>query len=135
MKPVWLIKMYLNETYSRVWVGKRLSHMFNIKNVLKQGDPVSPLLSHFDLVYAVRRVQAKQDGWEFNGTRRGLFYADDVNLMLRGSIRTIEKNAETLEVASKETGLEVVMSREQNARRSHYKKIDNTYLTIVEEFK
>ena len=30
--------MYLNETYSRDWVGKHLSDMFPIKNGLKQGD-------------------------------------------------------------------------------------------------
>jgi hypothetical protein len=37
MKLVMLIKMCLNETYNRVWVGKDLSDMFTIKNVLKQG--------------------------------------------------------------------------------------------------
>jgi hypothetical protein len=36
----------LNETYSRVWVGKHLSDMFLIKNGLKQ-DVLSPLLSNF----------------------------------------------------------------------------------------
>ena len=43
-KLVRLIKMCLNETYSRVWVGKNLSDMFAIRNGLKQGDAVSPLL-------------------------------------------------------------------------------------------
>jgi len=33
-----LIKMCLSETYSRVWVGKHLYHMFPIRNGLKQGD-------------------------------------------------------------------------------------------------
>ena len=37
-KLVRLIKMCLNETYRRVWVGKNLSDMFPIMNVLKQGD-------------------------------------------------------------------------------------------------
>jgi hypothetical protein len=32
------IKLCLNETYSRVRVGKRLSGVFHIKNDLKQGD-------------------------------------------------------------------------------------------------
>jgi hypothetical protein len=47
MKPVSLIKMCMNETYSRVWVGKHLSDMFPIKNGLKQGDALSPLLVSF----------------------------------------------------------------------------------------
>jgi len=45
MKLVRLIKMCLTETYSRVWVGKNFSDMFPIRNGLKQGDAVSPVLS------------------------------------------------------------------------------------------
>jgi len=36
MKLVRLIKMFLNETYSRVQVGKHLSDMFPIRNGLKK---------------------------------------------------------------------------------------------------
>jgi len=69
-------------------------------------------------------------------------YADDVN-MLEGSVHTIKENAEALIVASKETGLEVntdkpkymLMSRDQNAGRSHNTKIDNRSFVMVEEFK
>ena len=38
MKLERLIKMCLNETCSRVRVGKHLSDMFPVKNGLKQGD-------------------------------------------------------------------------------------------------
>jgi hypothetical protein len=38
MKLVRLIKMCLNETYSRVQVGRYLSDMFPVMNGLKQGD-------------------------------------------------------------------------------------------------
>ena len=48
-----LIKMCLTETYSRVRVGKNLSDMFPIRNVLKQGDALSPLLFNFVLEYAI----------------------------------------------------------------------------------
>ena len=43
-KLVRLIKMGLNEAYSRVWVRKQLSNMFPIKNGLKQGDVLLLLL-------------------------------------------------------------------------------------------
>jgi len=43
MKLVRLIKMCLNETYSRVQVGKNLSDMLPIMNGLKQDDAVSLL--------------------------------------------------------------------------------------------
>jgi hypothetical protein len=58
MKPVTLVKMCLNETYSRVWVGKHLCDTFPIKNGVKQGDALSPLLFNFALEYAISRVQA-----------------------------------------------------------------------------
>ena len=38
MKLVRLIKMCLNENYSRVWAGKNLSDMLPIRKGLKQGD-------------------------------------------------------------------------------------------------
>ena len=44
MKLIRLIKMCLTETYSRVRVGKNLSDIFPIRNGLKQGDGLSPLL-------------------------------------------------------------------------------------------
>jgi hypothetical protein len=44
MKLVRLIKMCLNETYSKVRIGKHLSDSFPIQNGLKQGDALSPLL-------------------------------------------------------------------------------------------
>jgi len=53
-KVVRLIKMCLTETYSRVRVGKNLSEMFPIRNSLKQGDALSPLLFNFALEYALR---------------------------------------------------------------------------------
>ena len=56
MKLVRLIKMYLTETYIRVWVGKNLSDMFPIRNGFKQGDGLSPMLFNFALEYAIRRV-------------------------------------------------------------------------------
>jgi len=56
--------------------------------------------------------------------------------------RSLKENVELLVVASKETGQEVnadktkymVMSRDQNAGRSHSMKIDNSSIERVEEF-
>ena len=54
---VGLIKMCLHDTYSAVGVGKNLSVMFPIRNSLKQGDALSPLLLNFALECAVRKFQ------------------------------------------------------------------------------
>ena len=105
-KLVRLIKMCLTEMCSRVRVGKNLSDMFPIRNVLKQGDALSPLLFTYALEYAIRRVQVNQDGLKLNGTHHLLVYDDDVNI-LGGSVHTVKENGEALVAATKETGLEV----------------------------
>jgi hypothetical protein len=81
--------MSLNETYSKVHIGKHLSDSFPIKNCLKQGDALSPLLFNFVLEY----VQENNVGLKLNVTHQLLAYADDVNL-LGDNIDTMNKKQE-----------------------------------------
>jgi len=112
--------------------------MFPVRNDLKQGDVLSPLLFNLVFEYAVRRVQVNQNGLKLNGTHQLLVYADGVNITGR-SVHTLKEKAEALVFASKEIGLEVnskqymVSSRVQNGVRSHGIKIDSCSFEKAEE--
>jgi hypothetical protein len=85
-KLVRLIKMCLNETYSKICIGKHLSGAFPVQNGLKHGDALSPLLFNFTLEYAFREIQENKEGLGFNGTHKVLVYADDADLLVRTEI-------------------------------------------------
>jgi hypothetical protein len=53
MKLIKLIKIRLNETCSKVRIGKYLFKSFLIENCLKEGDALSSLLFNVALKYAV----------------------------------------------------------------------------------
>ena len=81
-----------------------------------------------------------QDGLKLNGTHQLLAYVDDVNTCtLGGSVHTVKENAEALVVATMEIELEVnadkskymIMSRDQNAGRSHSMQTDNRSIERV----
>jgi len=130
----------VSETYSRVRVGKNFSDVFPVRNGLKQGDALSPMLFNFALEYTIRRVQVNQDGLKLNGTHQLPVYADDI---WGGSVYAIIEKLDALKVASREIGLEVnadktkymVMFRDQNAGRSHNMEADSRSFERVEEFK
>ena len=89
---------------------------FPIRNGLKQGDALPPMLFNFALEIAIRRVQVNRDGLRLNGTHQLLAYADEVNV-LAASIYTLKENSEALVAATREIGLEVRVSENMVFRR------------------
>jgi len=56
--------MCLTAKFSRFCVGKKLSDVFPIRNGLKQGDALSPLLLNFTLEYSIREGSVKPEWLE-----------------------------------------------------------------------
>jgi hypothetical protein len=142
-KLVRLIKMCLNETYSRVHIGKLLFDKFPTWIGLKQGDGLLPLLFNFAFkFYAIMKVQENEVGLELNGTHHLLVYADDVNL-LDNSVNTIKENSETLLGASRDIGLKInaektkymIMSRHPNSGQNQNMRITNELFEKMAKFK
>ena len=121
---------------------QHLSDMFPIKNDLKQGGASSLMIFNFALEYAIRNIRVNQKGLKLNGTNQLLVYVDNFHV-LGWSVHTVKINTETLVVACNEIGLAVnadttkymVMSRGQNAGRSHNIRIDNNPFERLEQFK
>jgi hypothetical protein len=78
---------------------------------LKRGVALSPLIFNVALECAIRRVQANQEGLKLNGTHQLLICADD-DIILGGSIHTIQKITEALTAACMDIGLKVYKCRE-----------------------
>jgi hypothetical protein len=91
MKLVWLIKICLHETYSKVLISKHLSDSFPIQNGLQE-DALSPLLFYFALEYAIRKVQ-EIGGTEFECETSAFCWRHEST---GDNIETIKKNTETL---------------------------------------
>jgi hypothetical protein len=111
--------MCLNETYSKIRIGERLSDTFPIQSGLKQGDALLSFLLNFALEYIIKNVQENQMGLKLNGTHRLLVYADDEN-RLGDNIDTIKKNTETVIEVSKEVDLEVNTEKTKYMLMSHH---------------
>jgi hypothetical protein len=112
MKVVWLIKMCLNETCSKVHIGKHFSDNCPIQNGLKQGNALLQILFNVALEFIITKVQEYHVRLKLNATHQCLIYTDDLNL-LGDNTNTTVKSKEALTDTSKEAGLEINTEKTQ----------------------
>jgi hypothetical protein len=72
--------MCLNETYSKVHIGKHLPGACPIENGVKQRNDLSALPFNFSIEYTVIKVHENQEGLELNGTHQLLVQSNDILL-------------------------------------------------------
>ena len=83
-----------------------MSDSFKIRNGLKQGDALSPLLFNFALEYAILKLKGDKKGLSLNGLNQLFVYADDVDL-IGDDIDALQSNTDVLVEACDEIGLQV----------------------------
>ena len=133
-KLVKLVQVSLTENFGRVRVGGEVSEAFEIREGLKQGDALSPLLFNLVLEYVIRSVETRRYGMSLNGVTQVLAYADDLDLVA-DSKEILIGNAETLLRAGEEVGLEVseektkYMITSRTAKRESGLKVANFKFT------
>ena len=71
-----VVEVCLNGPCGRVQAGKYFSNVFTIRNGLKQGDALSPLLFNVALEYAIRRIPVDLDGLKLIFTHQLLVYVN-----------------------------------------------------------
>ena len=86
---------------------RNVSDRFPIRNGLKLGDALTPMLFNFALQNANMMFHVNQDGLKLNGIHQLLSYADDINI-LAGSIHILKENTELLVPDNRENGLKKV---------------------------
>jgi hypothetical protein len=98
-----LIKMCLNEAYSKYRIGKILSDAFSMQNnETRRFFSVIAVQVYFIICH--QKAQENQERLEFNGTYQQLVYADDDSIF-GDYINTIRRGTETLIGVSRKVDL------------------------------
>lgn len=130
-----VIKSIYNNNTGRVKLEKT-GPSFPIQRGVRQGDPMSPKLFIAVLEAIIKKLDWKQIGLNINGKYLShLRFADDLVLLSESSLQT-QCMIESLNMASKQVGLEMNLSKTMLTTNSTKKKItiDNEILAYTGQY-
>lgn len=105
-KLIRLVKATLTDTRCKILIENTLSDPFTIETGFKQGDVLSTLFFNLALEKVARAISINWSGTIFNTSNQLLAFADDADLLERGTLKVKEIFVE-MENEAKKPGLAV----------------------------
>jgi histidinol phosphatase-like PHP family hydrolase len=109
-KLIRLVRATMTDTEAQVKIQAQLTDAFKIRQGLKQGDGLAPLLFNLALEYAIRKLLVNVKGTLEYHTTQIVGYADNICLLSR-NIKAIKETYQELNGAAKETGLSINVNK------------------------
>jgi hypothetical protein len=97
-------------TKAQVKVQTELTDTFEIRQGLKQGDGLAPMLFNLTLECVIRKLPADANGTLEYKMNQVVGYADDICLLGR-SARSVNEVYEALKVTAEKTGLNINVNK------------------------
>ena len=141
-KLVNLTKATLTDTKCKVMIRNTASDPFDIDSGVRQGDKVSTILFNLALEKVARAMSINWEGTIFYSSKQLAAYADDTDLIGRGTLAVKESFIE-MEKESNKVGLLVnehktkymTLDRKQGTRVGQNITMDNYNFEVVQSFK
>ena len=141
-KLIRLTKATLTATKCKIMIQGALSDPFDIDTGLRQGDRLSTILFNLALEKVIRAMSINWKGTIFTSSKQLTAFADDVDLLGRGTLAVKESFVE-MQTAGKEIGLVVnedktkylTLDRQQGSRIGQNITMNEFNFEVVQSFK
>jgi hypothetical protein len=105
-----MVRATMTGTEAQVKVQTELTDTFDIRQGLKQGDGLTPMLFNLALEYVIRKLPADANGTLEYKMNQAVGYADDIRL-LGISARSVNEVYEELKITAEKIGLNINVNK------------------------